>query len=295
MCSLDAIRESYLGLHPDDSFINTVCKSLFIDAPSSRALGFSFHYGTVLNASVSSTTPFSPNIPRHIAIIMDGNGRWARQHGMPRVIGHRRGATALRHVVRACVKRHIEVLTVFAFSSENWLRPDTEVKALMLLFTHSLRREVEKLHEAGVRLRFAGDRSRFDAALQQRMRDAEQRTAGNQRMTMVVAVNYGGRWDVTQAARALTRAVLAGELALGEVSESSLAKHLELADLPEPDLLIRSGGEQRISNFLLWQMAYTELYFTSTLWPDFRVDDLDQAIHWFAERDRRFGRVESDT
>ncbi|HES76552.1 MAG TPA: di-trans,poly-cis-decaprenylcistransferase [bacterium] len=241
------------------------------------------------NLSASTSAP----IPRHIAIIMDGNGRWAKQHGLPRVMGHRRGATALRHVVRACVQRNVSVLTVFAFSSENWFRPESEVKALMVLFAHSLRREVEKLHEAGVRLRFIGERGRFDSSLRQRMEAAERLTANNQRMTMVIAVNYGGRWDVTQAARALARDVLEGRVALDDMNEQALAGHLALADLPEPDLLIRSGGEQRISNFLLWQMAYTELYFTPTLWPDFRVDDLDQALAWFAERDRRFGRVDS--
>lgn len=214
---------------------------------------------------------------------------------MPRVVGHRRGASALRQLVRACVKRRIEVLTVFAFSSENWFRPESEVKGLMLLFAHSLRREVERLHEAGVRLRFIGDRSRFDSGLQQQMHKAELRTADNRRMTLNVAVNYGGRWDMTQAARRLAAMVLAGQAALDDVNESALAEGLELADSPEPDLLIRSGGEQRISNFLLWQMAYTELYFTPTLWPDFRVEDLDRALAWFAERDRRFGRVESDS
>ncbi|MDD2893658.1 MAG: polyprenyl diphosphate synthase [Halothiobacillaceae bacterium] len=240
--------------------------------------------------NVSST---SVPTPRHVAIIMDGNGRWAKQHGLPRVIGHRRGANALRRVVRACVQRQISVLTVFAFSSENWQRPETEVKALMVLFVHSLRREVEKLHEAGVRLRFIGERSRFDAALQHRMDAAERLTVNNSCMTMVIAVNYGGRWDLTQAARALAADVLTGRLALEKVDEHALSSHLALADLPEPDLLIRSGGEQRISNFLLWQMAYTELYFTQTLWPDFRVDDLELALAWFAQRDRRFGRVES--
>jgi undecaprenyl diphosphate synthase len=240
--------------------------------------------------NVSST---SASIPRHIAIIMDGNGRWAKQHGLPRVIGHRRGATALRHVVRACVQRQVQVLTVFAFSSENWHRPETEVKALMVLFMHSLRREVEKLHEAGVRLRFIGERGRFDRALQQKMEAAEHLTANNSCMTMVIAVNYGGRWDLVQAARALAEDVSAGQIALGDLNEQALSGHLALADLPEPDLLIRSGGEQRISNFLLWQMAYTELYFTPTLWPDFRVDDLERALTWFAGRERRFGRVES--
>ncbi len=224
---------------------------------------------------------------------MDGNGRWAKQHGMPRVIGHRRGATALRHIVRACIKRNVSVLTVFAFSSENWFRPEAEVKALMVLFAHSLRREVEKLHDAGVRLRFIGDRGRFDFALRQRMEAAERLTANNRRMTMAIAVNYGGRWDIVQAARALLADVQAGSTSLESINETTLSAHLELFDLPEPDLLIRSGGEQRISNFLLWQMAYTELFFTPTLWPDFCVDDLDQAISWFAGRNRRFGRVES--
>lgn len=226
---------------------------------------------------------------------MDGNGRWAKQHGMPRVLGHRRGATALRNMVRACVARKIQVLTVFAFSSENWQRPESEVKALMVLFVHSLRREVEQLHNAGVRLQFIGERSRFDAALRQRMESAERLTAGNQNMTMVIAVNYGGRWDVAQASRAVVQDVLAGRLDVDAVNEAALSKHLALADLPEPDLLIRSGGEQRISNFLLWQMAYTELYFTPTLWPDFRVDDLDLALRWYSQRNRRFGRVENAT
>lgn len=242
---------------------------------------------------MTSPDPFEGKVPRHLAIIMDGNGRWAKQHGMPRVLGHRRGATALRNMVRACVARQIQVLTVFAFSSENWQRPESEVKSLMVLFVHSLRREVEQLHNAGVRLRFIGERSRFDAGLRQSMEAAERLTAGNQRMTMVIAVNYGGRWDVAQASRAVVQDVLAGRLDVNAVDEHALSGHLALADLPEPDLLIRSGGEQRISNFLLWQMAYTELYFTSTLWPDFRVDDLDQALRWYSERNRRFGRVES--
>ncbi len=230
-------------------------------------------------------------LPKHVAIIMDGNGRWAQQRNLPRALGHQRGATSLRHVIRACAKRQIEVLTVFAFSSENWSRPETEVNALMLLFAHSLRREVAKLHEAGVRLRFIGDRSRFDAGLQARMADAEQLTANNRAMTLVVAVNYGGRWDVLQATRNVLHAIRIAQLDEAALTEESLSQYFALGDLPEPDLLIRTGGEQRISNFMLWQMAYTELYFTPTLWPDFRVDDLDRALRWFAERDRRFGRV----
>jgi undecaprenyl diphosphate synthase len=229
------------------------------------------------------------DVPAHVAIIMDGNGRWAEQRGYPRVFGHRRGATALRATVRACAERGVRVLTVFAFSSENWRRPSAEVGALMQLFLQSLRREVRRLHEAGVRLRFVGERGRFDPTLQARMAEAEELTAGNERMTLVVAVNYGGRWDIAQAARALAGEVAAGRLAPEAVDELALARHLALGDLPEPDLLIRTGGEQRISNFLLWQLAYAELYFTPVLWPDFDAEALDRALAWYAGRERRFG------
>ncbi|MEF3194069.1 MAG: di-trans,poly-cis-decaprenylcistransferase [Halothiobacillaceae bacterium] len=235
--------------------------------------------------------PAQNDLPAHVAIIMDGNGRWAEQRGHPRVIGHRRGAAALRNVVRACAERGVRVLTVFAFSSENWRRPSSEVDALMTLFVRSLRREVRRLHEAGVRLRFIGDRSRFEPVLQARMAEAEALTVGNERMTLVVAVNYGGRWDITQAARALAEEVAAGRLAPADVDEASLAGRLALRDLPEPDLLIRTGGEQRISNFLLWQLAYTELYFTPVLWPDFNAAEIDRAIAWYAGRERRFGQI----
>ncbi|MEW5972947.1 MAG: polyprenyl diphosphate synthase [Pseudomonadota bacterium] len=231
------------------------------------------------------------DVPVHVAIIMDGNGRWAEQRGYPRVLGHRRGATALRATVRACIERGVRVLTVFAFSSENWRRPSSEVGALMKLFVQSLRREVRRLHEAGVRLRFVGERGRFESALQARMAEAEALTAGNERMTLVVAVNYGGRWDIAQAARALAEEVAAGRLAPEAVDEVALARHLALADLPEPDLLIRTGGEQRVSNFLLWQLAYAELYFTPVLWPDFSAAEIDRAIAWYAGRERRFGQT----
>ncbi|MEW6444464.1 MAG: polyprenyl diphosphate synthase [Pseudomonadota bacterium] len=229
--------------------------------------------------------------PAHVAIIMDGNGRWAEQRGYPRVFGHRRGATALRNVVRACARRGVKVLTVFAFSSENWRRPSAEVSALMHLFMQSLRREVRRLNEADVRLRFIGDRDRFDESLRARMAEAEAITDGNGGMTLAVAVNYGGRWDILQAARALLTDALAQGLGPDALGEADLAANMQLADLPEPDLLIRTGGEQRISNFMLWQMAYTELYFTPVLWPDFGADEIDQAFDWFAGRERRFGQT----
>lgn len=229
--------------------------------------------------------------PAHVAIIMDGNGRWAEQHGYPRVFGHRRGATALRHVVRACVERDVEVLTVFAFSSENWRRPEYEVGALMHLFLQSLRREVRRLDEAGVRVRFVGERSRFDQGLRERMAEAEARTRSNLRMTLVIAVNYGGRWDIVQAARAMALDLLAGRILPEDLDEDRMDQHMQLAELPGPDLLIRTGGEQRLSNFLLWQLAYAELYFTPVLWPDFDAVEIDRAFAWFGGRERRFGRI----
>lgn len=238
---------------------------------------------------MSNTLPSC--VPEHVAIIMDGNGRWAEQHGYPRVFGHRRGATALRNVVRASVERGVKVLTVFAFSSENWRRPAHEVGALMHLFLQSLRREVRRLDEAGVRLHFIGERSRFDATLQARMIEAESVTANNDRMSLVIAVNYGGRWDITQAVRHIARDVGEGRLTVDDIDEQLIENHIQLADFPDPDLLIRTGGEQRISNFLLWQMAYTELYFTPVLWPDFNADELDRAIDWFCGRERRFGQT----
>ncbi len=233
----------------------------------------------------------TPPLPRHVAIIMDGNGRWARQRKSPRFAGHRAGVEAVRGVVEACGEKGVEVLTLFAFSSENWRRPKKEVGLLMELFLTALRREVGKLASNNVRLRIVGDRNAFDPKLQDHIRAAEERTAGNDGLTLVIAANYGGRWDITAAARAVARRVAAGELAPEAISEEHVRAELCLADLPEPDLFIRTGGEQRISNFLLWQLAYTELYFTPVLWPDFGPEEFEKALTSFACRQRRFGRT----
>ncbi len=238
-----------------------------------------------------NTAQANTAIPRHIAIIMDGNGRWARQRHKPRVSGHRTGVATLRHIVEHAARRGVEVLTVFAFSSENWQRPRPEVRLLLDLFLKSLQQEVERLHENRVRLLFIGDRSAFDDELRQAIEAAEARTADNDGLRLAIAANYGGRWDILNAARRLARAVAEGQIAPDAVEESDLQAGLSLADLPQPDLFIRTGGEQRISNFLLWQLAYTELYFTDSLWPDFGEAELDQAIDWFASRQRRFGRT----
>lgn len=237
-----------------------------------------------------STTTAIPEVratPRHIAIIMDGNGRWARQRMLPRVAGHKRGVEAVRAVVRASIERGVEHLTLFAFSSENWRRPEAEVNTLMELFVIALEREVGKLHENGVRLRIVGDLSRFGPRLNKLIAEGEALTRNNTRLTLNIAANYGGRWDILQAVNRL-RAELDASTPVGEVD---LASRLCLADSPEPDLFIRTGGEQRISNFLLWQLAYTELYFTDTLWPDFDAAALDAAIASYRRRERRFGRT----
>ena len=227
------------------------------------------------------------DVPRHIAVIMDGNGRWARKRLLPRVAGHRKGVEALRGVIRACAERGVSHLTVFAFSSENWRRPQEEVTLLMELFLRALENEVAKLHENRIRFRVIGDLSGFSERIQALIRDAEALTRDNTRLTLTVAANYGGRWDIVQAVKKL---MLSG-VAPGAVNETTLAEQLSLADMPEPDLFIRTGGEQRISNFLLWQLAYTELYFTDTLWPDFDAAALDAAIASYRKRERRFGRT----
>ena len=227
------------------------------------------------------------DVPRHIAIIMDGNGRWAKRRLMPRVAGHRKGVEALRGVIRACAERGVAHLTVFAFSSENWRRPQDEVTLLMELFMRALENEVAKLHENGIRFRVIGDLSGFSERIQALIRDAEALTRDNTRLVLTVAANYGGRWDVVQAVKKL----MASNLDAADVSEEMLAQQLSMADMPEPDLFIRTGGEQRISNFLLWQLAYTELYFTDALWPDFDNAALDAAIASYRARERRFGRT----
>ncbi len=231
------------------------------------------------------------NIPRHIGIIMDGNGRWAKKRMLPRIAGHRSGVDSVRAVVQRCGELGVTALTLFAFSSENWKRPEQEVSLLMELFISALQRETKKLNKNNVRLRVIGDRARFSEKLQGEIAKAEALTAENTGLTLSVAANYGGRWDIAQASRQVAEQLKAGEITADEISEELIAQHTCLSDLPELDLFIRTGGEQRISNFLLWQCAYSELYFTDVLWPDFKKDELDKAIESFAGRQRRFGRT----
>jgi undecaprenyl diphosphate synthase len=233
--------------------------------------------------------PANSKIPYHVAIIMDGNGRWAEQRSLPRPVGHREGVKSVRRIVRACYDRRVKVLTLFAFSSENWQRPPKEVNLLMELFLTTLRTEIRRLNDNNVRLRVIGERSAFPEKLQFYINQAEALTADNTAMTLVVAANYSGRWDIVQATRQLAEAVQAGEMAPEAVQFEHLQARLCLADLPEPDLFIRTGGEQRISNFLLWQMAYTELFFTDTYWPDYDADCFDEALNAYARRQRRYG------
>ena len=242
-----------------------------------------------LNTPASSTLGIPPHgaVPRHVAIIMDGNGRWARRRRLPRIAGHRRGAEAVRTAVRACIERGISYLTLFAFSSENWRRPAEEVRLLMKLFRTALESEVAKLHSNGVRLKVVGDTERFDPKIRKLIEEGEALTAGNQRLTLTVAANYGGRWDILQAVTQL----LKNNPQLETIEETALAPYLAMSYAPEPDLFIRTGGEQRISNFLLWQLAYSELYFTESLWPDFDATALDAAIASYRTRERRFGRT----
>jgi undecaprenyl diphosphate synthase len=231
------------------------------------------------------------SVPRHVAIIMDGNGRWAKQRFLPRPAGHKAGVGAVRKTVEHCIEKGIEVLTLFAFSSENWRRPPQEVDLLMQLFLASLERETAKLHRNGVKLRIIGDLEQFAPALQARIAEAEAMTAANDKMTLVIAANFGGRWDIARACRELAEDVEAGRLSSQDISPDLIGSKLSVADLPEPDLFIRTGGEQRISNFLLWQLAYTELHFTPLLWPDFDESAFDEALNSFAGRQRRFGHT----
>jgi len=241
-------------------------------------------------SQVSSTkeVPAHGDVPQHVAIIMDGNGRWAKRQHLPRIAGHRRGVESVRNSVGACVERGISYLTLFAFSSENWRRPAEEVALLMQLFTAALTNEVEKLHKNGVRLKVVGDVERFGKKLRALIDKAEGLTAANQRLTLTIAANYGGRWDIMQA---LSRLVKEKKFAIESIKEEALAPYLAMSYAPEPDLFIRTGGEQRISNFLLWQLAYSEFYFTETLWPDFDAAALDAAIVSYRGRERRFGRT----
>jgi undecaprenyl diphosphate synthase len=230
-------------------------------------------------------------LPRHIAIIMDGNGRWARVRLLPRAIGHREGVKSVRCAVEACIDKGIKALTLFAFSSENWRRPSEEVNTIMDLFVNTLKKEVDALDRNNVRLRFIGERSAFSDNLQQLIAESEAQTAANTQLDLMIAANYGGQWDIMQACRKIAQRVADGELTPGEVSTELIAAEISLAGLPLPDLFIRTGGERRISNFMLWQLAYTELYFDDVLWPEFDEEQLNKALAWYANRQRRFGRT----
>ena len=230
-------------------------------------------------------------IPTHVAVIMDGNGRWARRRGLPRYAGHRSGIAGVRATVETAAKRGVQYLTLFAFSSENWSRPDDEVGMLMRLFADALRREVDELHRNSVRLRFIGDRSRLSSSLITQIEAAEARTAANTGLGLFVAVSYGGRWDITTAARRLAQKVESGALKAVDIDEQALESELALGGIPDVDLLIRTGGEQRISNFLLWNVAYAELWFCDELWPEFNEQRFDEALQFFARRQRRYGHT----
>ena len=237
-------------------------------------------------SSSTQAIPEAGSVPRHVAIIMDGNGRWAKKRFLPRVGGHRKGVEAVREVVKACIEQGVEYLTLFAFSSENWRRPQEEVTVLMQLFLRALEQEVGKLHNNDIRFKAVGDLSAFDPRIVELIRQGEALTRDNKRLTLTVAANYGGRWDILQAAERCRM-----EDPVAPFTEERLSRFLSMAYAPEPDLFIRTGGEQRVSNFLLWQLAYTELYFTEALWPDFDAAALDAAMDSFRRRERRFGRT----
>lgn len=241
-----------------------------------------------LFSSSTRTVPDVQRVPQHVAIIMDGNGRWAKKRFLPRFAGHAKGVDAVRGLVRACLERGVSYLTLFAFSSENWRRPVEEVTLLMQLFVKALEQEVDRLQQNGVRLRVVGDLSKFDPVLQSLITRAESSTAGNERLHLTIAANYGGRWDIVQACNRLLVERGAGH---APISEAELAAELSMSFAPEPDLFIRTGGEERVSNFLLWQLAYAEFYFTDTLWPDFDAAAFDLALKSYSQRERRFGRT----
>lgn len=229
------------------------------------------------------------SLPQHITVIMDGNGRWAKQRLMPRVAGHRAGLEAAREIVKQCIKHKIKVLSLFAFSSENWRRPAQEVSYLMELLLTGLEREVDVLHQQQVQLRFIGDRSRFSDILRNKIQDVENLTAGNTGLILMIAADYGGQWDICQAAKKLVSEVVAGRLHSEDITPQHLSEHLSFSDLPDPDLFIRTSGELRISNYMLWQLAYAELYFSPVLWPDFNAAEFEKALAHYAQRERRFG------
>lgn len=237
------------------------------------------------------STTANTSRPQHIAVVMDGNGRWANKRHLPRAAGHKAGVNATRALVENCARNHIKALTIFAFSSENWNRPVKEVDSLMTLFVKTLAAEISKLHSQNVRIMFIGDRTRFDKKLQQGIADAELLTRDNTSLALNIAANYGGRWDIVNACKQLASKVAAGELTADAIDVKTFASELSLANLPEPDLFIRTGGEQRISNFLIWQSAYSELYFSDALWPDFNEAELLKALDWYATRQRRFGKT----
>jgi undecaprenyl diphosphate synthase len=239
--------------------------------------------------AVPSSSDSSAALPRHIAIIMDGNGRWAEKRGLPRAAGHRAGVKSVRSTIEYCARKGIEALTLFAFSSENWNRPKEEVGLLMSLFLEALDREVADLDKNNIRIRFVGELSQLATELQTRIRNAAERTAHNTRLTVVVAVAYGGRWDIAQAARSLAADCVSGKIATDDITEAMLTERMVLAGIPDPDLFIRTGGDHRISNFLLWNIAYTELCFLPEPWPEFGDAQLDAALELFAQRERRFG------
>ncbi|MCQ8103210.1 isoprenyl transferase [Methylomonas sp. SURF-2] len=240
---------------------------------------------------LASSVIVNGSIPRHIAIIMDGNGRWAQKRMMPRIMGHHAGVKAVRKIVEYCAKQNVEVLSLFAFSSENWRRPKDEVSLLMELFMSTLQSQVDKLDKNNIRLRIIGDKEAFPDKLREKIHAAEAQTAQNSGLTLVIAANYGGRWDIAQAAQKIAHAVKVGQIDERDVNEDLLNRYLVTADLPEPDLFIRSGGEERVSNFLLWQLAYTEFFFTDVLWPDFDQAMMQTAMDSFKGRQRRFGHT----
>jgi undecaprenyl diphosphate synthase len=238
-----------------------------------------------------SSNSAGSSLPRHVAVVMDGNGRWANKRHLPRAAGHKAGVKATRAIVENCAKKGIEALTIFAFSSENWNRPKDEVSSLMSLFVSTITAEVKKLDKKNVRVRFIGDRTRFSEKLQQSIEKSEQLTRDNTGLQLNIAANYGGRWDIVNACRRLAEAVKDGTVAVDDIDEEMFDSSLSLSELPAPDLFVRTGGEQRISNFLIWQLAYSELYFVDTLWPDFSDEDFEASLDWYAGRQRRFGKT----